>query len=507
VTLGHFVALIRRSRDGEVIADPVPAWAATRLMAGMTVCRVIRRLCAGSLLAALCLVTHGLRAQAAPFDYANLQEEATRLLVEYLRIDTSNPPGNELEAAKWLQAVLAKEGIEGQILDTVELGPGRANFYARLKGNGSKKALALVHHMDVVPATRQYWTVDPFAGTIKDGYVYGRGAIDMKGHGIIQLMTFIAIKRAGISLNRDLVLIANSDEEIGGLGSRTFISRHPDLLEDVEYLLTEGADTRVENGKVRWFGIDVGEKRPFWQQLTVNGTAAHGSVPTADNPVPRLARAIARLAAWRTPVRLSPAVARFFKAQSAVETGNHRIWLSDAAAALKSPAGRAWLLSDPTRNALLRNTISPTVLTGSNKTNTIPQVATAEVDIRLLPDEDTVVFRKELVRVIADPSVRLETIGDVPPRYDAPLGTELFKGIERVANRMLPGIPVATPVSAGASDRPYYAGAGITCYGLDPFLIELRDNELGVHGNDERLSVVNLGWGIRFYTQVIQEIQ
>lgn len=467
----------------------------------------VRRLRAGLLLAALWLSPHGVRAQAAPFDYPRLQEEASRLLVEYLRIDSSNPPGNELETAMWLQSVLAREGIESQILDTAELGSGRANFYARLKGDGSKKAIALVHHMDVVPVTRQYWTVDPFAGTIKDGYIYGRGALDMKGHGIIQLMTFIAMKRAGIRLDRDLVLIANSDEEVGGLGSRTFVARHPDLLQNVEYLLTEGADTRIEDGKVRWFGIDVGEKRPFWQQLTVKGTASHGSVPTADNPVPRLARAIARVAAWQTPVRLSPAVARYFRAQSAAETGNHRAWLSDAAAALRSPAGRTWLLGDPTRNALLRNTISPTVLTGSNKTNTIPQVATAELDIRLLPDEDTVAFRKELVRVIADPRVRLKTIGDVPPRYDAPLGTELFNAIERVANRMLPGVPVATPVSAGASDRPYYAAAGIICYGLDPYLVEASDNEKGVHGNDERLSVANLGWGIRFYTQLVQEIQ
>ncbi|MEP6474823.1 MAG: M20/M25/M40 family metallo-hydrolase, partial [Gemmatimonadota bacterium] len=353
----------------------------------------------------------------------------------------------------------------------------------------------------------EFWTVDPFAAEIKDGYVYGRGALDMKGHGIIQLMAFIALKRAGVPLHRDIVLIGNADEETDGIGSRTFIKNHPDLLKGVEYLLTEGADTRVEHGKVKWWGIDVGEKRPYWQKITVHGKTSHGSVPTPGNPVPRLARAIGRLAAWQTEVRISPAVARFFKAQAPFETGPHKAWMADAVAALKDTKGRAWLLSDPGRSALLRNTVTPTVLTGSNKTNTIPPEASAEVDIRLLPDQDLAAFDREMKRVVADTAVHFQTIGDVPPRMDSPLDTELFKAIERVVGRMLPGIPVATPVSAGATDRPYYAGAGIICYGVDPYLIEMSDNENGVHGNDERLSLDNVGFGVKFYINTLIEAQ
>ena len=444
---------------------------------------------------------------APGFDYDKLQAEGVELLQQYIRINTTNPPGNELQTARFLHDVLTKEGIESQILDTLELPTGRANFYARLKGDGSKKAIAIVHHMDVVPVSREYWTVDPFAAEIKDGYLYGRGAIDMKGHGIIQLMAFIALKRAGVPLHRDIVLIGNADEESDGLGSRTFIKQHPDLLKDVEYLLTEGADTRVEKGKVKWWGIDVGEKRPYWQKLTVNGKTGHGSVPTAGNPVPRLARAIERLAAWQTEVRISPAVARFFKAQAPFETGQHRAWMADAVAALKDPKGRAWLLSEPNRSALLRNTVTPTVLTGSNKTNTIPPEATAEVDIRLLPDQDLAAFDREMRRVVADTAVHFQTIGDVPPRMDSPLDTGLFKAIERVVGQMLPGVPVATPVSAGATDRPYYAGVGIICYGVDPYLIEFSDNETGVHGNDERIALSNVGFGIRFYLNTLIEAQ
>jgi acetylornithine deacetylase/succinyl-diaminopimelate desuccinylase-like protein len=446
-------------------------------------------------------------AQAPEIDFDKLRDETAQRLSEYLRINTSNPPGNELATARWLKEVLAKEGIEGQILDTAELGPGRANFYARLKGSGSGKAIALLHHMDVVPVSRQEWTVDPFGGVIQDGYVWGRGALDMKGQGIMQLMSVIALKRAGVALDRDVVLIGTADEESDGLGARVFVERHRDLLADVEYILTEGGDVRVEAGKPRWFGLGVGEKQVYWQKLVVKGKASHGSVPTRDNPVPHLARVLARIAAWETPIRVTPAVDRFFKAQAQAETGQHRIWLQDAAAALRTKRGRAWLLSEPERNALLRNTISPTVLVGSNKTNTIPAEASAELDIRLLPDQDTLSFRRELLRVIADTSISLSLIGDIPRRFSAPLDTELARVVERVGKQMLPGVPFATAVGTGATDRPYYASAGITCYGIDPYLVELEEGRREVHGNDERISLKNLEFGLRLHVAILRELR
>ena len=392
------------------------------------------------------------------------------------------------------------------ILDTAELGPGRANFYARLPGSGDRKGIALVHHMDVVTATPEDWKVDPFAGEIRDGYVWGRGALDMKGHGIIQLMAFIALKRAGVPLTRDLVYVGNADEEIGGLGSRTFVARHPDLVSRIEYVLTEGADTRLENGKLRWFGIDVGEKRTWWKKLVARGTTSHGSVPLGDNPVDRLVRALGRIVAYETPVRLTPAVDRFFKAQARDETGRGKAWLSNAAAALDSKQGRDWILSEPERNALLRTTITPTVLRGSEKTNIIPQEASVELDIRLLPDEDTVAFRRTLEKLIADPKIRIEAIGDMAPAYSAPLDTEMFRALERVAGRMLPGVPVATPMSPGATDRPYWAAAGPIAYGIDPYLVELEESRHALHGNDERLSLENIEFGLRFYVETILEM-
>jgi acetylornithine deacetylase/succinyl-diaminopimelate desuccinylase-like protein len=458
-------------------------------------------------LALLLLLAPPLAAQsAAAIDYAKLREETAQRLSEYIRINTSNPPGNELAAARWLADVLAKESIRGMILDTTELGPGRANFYARLPGSPGRKAIALVHHMDVVTATPKDWMVDPFAGEIRDGHVWGRGALDMKGHGIIQLMALIALKRAGVRLTRDLVYVGNADEEIGGLGSRTFVERHPDLVSRIEYVLTEGADTRVEKGRVRWFGVDVGEKRTWWKTLVARGTTSHGSVPLGDNPVDRLIRALDRIVAYETPIRLTPAVDRFFKAQARDQTGPGKAWLSNAAAALKTQEGRAWLLSQPERNALLRNTITPTVLRGSEKTNVIPQEASVELDIRLLPDEDTVAFRRTLERVIADPRIRIEAIGDMAPPYSAPLDTEMFRALERVAARMLPGVPLATPMSAGATDRPYWAAAGPIPYGIDPYLVELEESRYSVHGNNERLSLENIEFGLKYYVDVILEM-
>ncbi len=206
-------------------------------------------------------------------------------------------------------------------------------------------------------------------------------------------------------------------------------------------------------------------------------------------------------------MRITPAIDRYFKAQAKAESGERRRWLGDAARALKSPRGRAWLLSDPERNALVRNTISPTVLVGSNKTNTIPPEASAELDIRLLPDQDTIPFRRELLRVIADTSVTLTMIGDMAPRFSAPLDTELAHAIERTAARLLPGVPVATTISTGASDRPYYAGAGLICYGIDPYLVDFEEGRREVHGNDERVSVENLEFGLRLYMGVLQEMQ
>ncbi|MES2177399.1 MAG: M20/M25/M40 family metallo-hydrolase [Gemmatimonadota bacterium] len=456
------------------------------------------------------LLPIGLAAQgtpARPIDWAALQGETVDVMRQYLRINTTNPPGNELETARFLKAFLEKEGIEAQILDTAELGKGRANLYARLKGNGSKKAIALVHHMDVVPVTPAFWTVPPFGGEIKDGFIYGRGALDMKSHGIAHLMAMVALKRSGVPLTRDIVFIANADEELGSTGALVFVDRHADLIRDVEYLITEGGANVFRDGKLEYYSVGVAEKRTFWQRLTVRGTPSHGSRPTKANPVPRLVAALGRLAKFETPLHVTPAVQKFFHDISGNYTGERRRWLDNVRRGLENKRAREWILGDVYWNAILRNTISLTVLQGSNKTNVIPAEASAEVDIRLLPDQDADSVLAVLKKIVGDTAVHFEPLLKPKTPFESPTNTDLFRAIERVARERDPSAFVTSSMMTGATDRPTYRKLGIIAYGLDPFKVEAVDEQRGTHGNDERLSVVNVGAGVKFVYDILRAAQ
>jgi acetylornithine deacetylase/succinyl-diaminopimelate desuccinylase-like protein len=447
-------------------------------------------------------------AQTKAIDWDALARESQSTLSDYLRVNTTNPPGNELLAARFLKAILEKEGIEAQILDTTELGPNRANLYARLRGTGAKKAIALVHHMDVVPATPASWSVDPFSGAIKDGYIWGRGAIDMKGMGVAQLMALIAIKRSGVPLTRDIVYIGNSDEELTSTGGLVFVARHPDLLKDVEYLITEGGDNILDNnGKVVYFSVGVAEKRTFWQRLTVNGVPSHGSRPTKQNPVPRLVAALYKISQFETPLHITPGVDKFFRDISRLYPEPQRSWLSNASVALNDPKAREWILSDVFWNAYLRNTISLTGLAGSNKTNVIPGVATADIDVRLLPDQDPAEFLKTLQGVVGDTAVHFTTLLQPKTPLESPIDTDLFRAIERAAHDREPTAFVTTPMETAATDRPTYRKLGITTYGFSPFRVPRPEIQRGMHGNDERLSVDNVGYGVRFLYDILRYAQ
>jgi acetylornithine deacetylase/succinyl-diaminopimelate desuccinylase-like protein len=462
-------------------------------------------------LALLLALPVSLSAQTAaplrPVDWSAMQSEAVEVLRQYLRINTTNPPGNELETARFLKALLEKEGIEATILDTAELGAGRANLYARLKGNGSKRAIALVQHMDVVPVAPAYWSVPAFNGDVKDGFIYGRGALDMKGEGVAHLMALIALKRSGVPLTRDIVFVANADEELGSTGALVFVDRHPELLRDVEYLFTEGGANVYRNGKLEYYSVGVAEKRTFWQRLTVKGTPSHGSRPTPANPVPRLVAALDRIARYETPLHVTPGVEKFFHDISRNYSGEQRAWLFDVKTALQNPGAREWILSDVYWNAILRNTISLTGLTGSNKTNVIPAEASAEIDIRLLPDQSPDTVLATLKRIVADTAVHFQTLLQPKTPFESPVNTELFRAVERAAKERDPSVFVTSSMMTGATDRPSYRKLGIIAYGLDPFRVEAADEQRGVHGNDERLSVQNVGFGVRFLYDILRYAQ
>ena len=463
---------------------------------------------ARTIIAATCLLpSSALFAQPKQVDWPAIARESQTILGDYLRINTTNPPGNELLAARFLKQILDREGIEAQILDTIELGSNRANLYARLRGSGSKRAIALVHHMDVVPATPASWSTDPFSGAIKDGYIWGRGAIDMKGTGIAQLMAMIALKRSGAPLTRDIVFIGNSDEELTSTGGLVFVKNHADLLKDVEYLITEGADNLIANGKVVYFAVGVAEKRTFWQRLTVNGVPSHGSRPTKQNPVPRLVTALYKISQYETPLHVTPGVDKFFRDISRTYPEPQKSWLSNVTASLNDPKAREWILSDVSWNAFLRNTISLTGLAGSNKTNVIPGVATGDIDVRLMPDQDAGPFLETLKSVVGDTAVHFTTLLQPKTALESPINTDLFRAIERAAHDRDPGAFVTTPMETAATDRPTYRKLGITTYGFSPFLIPRPEIQRGMHGNDERLSVDNIGYGVHFFYDILRYAQ
>ena len=444
---------------------------------------------------------------AAPGEAAwtALGDEAAGLLSQYLRINTTNPPGNEIAAARWLAAVLRRDGIEAQIFEPA---PGKANLYARLRGDGSARPLILLNHMDVVLASPEYWTVDPFSGLIKDGVVWGRGALDMKGEAIAQLMAMVILKRAHVPLKRDIIFLATSDEEIGaGVGAAWIVEHQADLVRDAEFLLNEGGVTRADGrGGVEFYGIGTTEKSPFWLDATARGTAGHGSRPTPDNPVHRLIRALDRIAEWRTPLIVTPAAERSFRDLATIERDSTvRRWFSDIRTALRDSVAVRAITADLTYNALLRNTISITGLKGSDKTNVIPPVATAAIDVRLLPGQDPAAFLGELTRVVGDTAVTLRPQGPNWPATESPIETEMFRAITQVAHARHPNALVTTLMLPGFTDSHYFRRLGIASYGLGPFPLTQGESR-GVHGNDERVRVDALRFGVRFYYDVVSRV-
>ena len=454
---------------------------------------------------ALCIIPATAVAQQAPApDFEALGFEAAERLGEYLRIRTVNPPGNETAGARWLRQVLAKDGIEAEIFES---SPGRGNLYARLPGNGSKRPIVLLSHIDVVPATDSAWRVSPWSGETRSGAVWGRGALDMKGMGVVELLTMIALKRRGVPLSRDVILVANADEETGSSGAEWFAREKRGLLRNAEFLVNEGGHNRLgPTGQTEYYGVGVTEKVPYWIRITARGAAGHGSIPRPDNAALRISRAVGRIAAYQTPIKLTPPAERYFKdlATREVDPGRRR-WLADPAAALRNPAGRLYLTSNLYYNAILRNTISITVLRGSDKTNVIPPEASAELDVRLLPGERPAVFVRELRRVIGDSLVEITPLRPERQATTSPLDGPMIEAIREAVEAMEPGALLTTPTLAGYTDSYYYRAIGIGAYGVSPFRLSEEDART-VHGNDERVTVENLRFGVEFLYRIVERV-
>jgi acetylornithine deacetylase/succinyl-diaminopimelate desuccinylase-like protein len=435
-------------------------------------------------------------------DWPRYQDMAVDLMQQYLRINTSNPPGNEIQTASFLKKIFDQYGIENEIF---EYKPGRANIIARIKGNGSKRPIILLSHMDVVTAEPASWEVDPFSGVIKNNSIYGRGALDMKGEGLLHLMTMILIKREGPPLSRDVIFLGTADEEVDDEGSLWMIANKADLFKNAEYLLTEGGDNLLEDGAVKIVGVDVAEKAPFWLRVTATGLPGHGSRPVADSATNRLIRAMNRILDWETPVKLSPAVEQFFKDIAPLQREPLRTQFAKIRESLTDPTFAKALTSQRDFNFLLRNTISITMLSGSKQTNVIPNAATCNLDVRLLPGESPDEFLKALKDVIADPSIKVENVNRFKPPNSSPINTELFSLIARKTKENYPNAVVTTKMLSGYTESQLYRQLGIVAYGWVPFYTTPEEDE-GVHGNNERVSVKNVRQGTREFYEVVKEI-
>jgi acetylornithine deacetylase/succinyl-diaminopimelate desuccinylase-like protein len=442
-------------------------------------------------------VTH-----AQNIDWPRYQDMAVDLMQQYLRVNTSNPPGNEIEAAKFLKKIFDQHGIENEVF---EYKPGRANIIARIKGNGSKRPIILLSHTDVVTAEPSAWEVDPFAGVIKNDSIYGRGALDMKGEGLLHLMTMILLKREGPPLSRDVIFLGTADEEVHDEGSYWMIANKADLFKNAEFLLTEGGDNLLEGGAVKIVGVDVAEKAPFWLQLTATGLPGHGSRPVADSAANRLVRAMNRILDWETPIKLLPPVEQYFKDIAPLQPEPLRSQFANIADSLKNPAFVKTLSSLREYNFLVRNTISLTMLSGSKQTNVIPNTATCNLDVRLLPGEAPEDFLKALTAVIADPSIKIENINRFKPPNSSPTNTELFSLIARKTKENYPSAIVTTKMLSGYTESQLYRQLGIIAYGWAPIYTTVEEDE-GVHGNNERISVKNIRQGTRELYEVVRDI-
>ena len=442
--------------------------------------------------------------QARDPDFDALGFEAVERLGEFIRVRTVNPPGNETAGARWMQKVLGREGISAEIFES---SPGRGNLYARLPGNGSRRPIVLLSHIDVVPATDSAWQVGPWSGETRHGAVWGRGALDMKGIAVVEMMTMIALKRRGVPLSRDIILVANADEETGSTGAEWFTREKKALLRNAEFLVNEGGHNRATaEGRTAYYGVAVTEKVPYWLRITAHGSPGHGSIPRPDNAAGRISRALGRIAAWRTPIKLTPPAERYFKELATRETEpRHRRWLADPAAALRDSAGRSFFTSNLYYDAILRNTVSITMLKGSDKTNVIPPEASAELDVRLLPGERPADFVRQLERVIADPLVEITPLRPERQATTSPLDGPMIEAIREAVQAMEPGALITTPMLAGFTDSYYYRSIGIGAYGVSPFRVSEEDART-VHGNDERVTVENLRFGVEFMYRIVERV-
>jgi acetylornithine deacetylase/succinyl-diaminopimelate desuccinylase-like protein len=436
-------------------------------------------------------------------DWRSAENEAIAHLRALIRINTVNPPGNELEAARYLASVLEREHVPPTV---IEFQPGRANVVARLQGIDRDEALLLYGHTDVVPVERGCWTHDPFGGELAEGFIWGRGALDMKAMVVQSLMTMILLKRSGLQLRRDVVFAATGDEEVEGNGIRFLVDRHPKLIRAGWGLSESGAFTQHIHGQ-RLYPIKTAEKGAVWLQLSFEGKPGHGSVPRADNVVAKMAEAIVRLKSANLGYHITPHAAAYLRSVGKALGGWRALVLArvpsrrlvlQALRGLDDPELRDYL------SAIVHDTVTATVVHAGEKTNVIPSGGRLSLDCRTLPGTSS---RDLIARVQRALGVRASVAveSDSPP-LEVSTDTDLFRLLTTALVEADPEAVVTPYMASGATDAKFTAPLGIRTYGFSP--VRLQPGQLYtelVHSHDERIPVEGFLWGLHVLYSAVEK--
>ena len=442
---------------------------------------------------------------AAEPDWASVKQEALETIVGLVRLKTAQPEGNEVLAARYLKSILDREGLASEIF---EAEPTRASIVARVKGNGSKRPLLLLGHLDVVAVERDEWSFDPFAGEVKDGILYARGASDDKGVVAGSFHVLLELHRQGTPLDRDVIFLGVADEEAGGIHGINFMLEHHLDRIDAELGINEGGKGVFDQDQnyVR-FEVQTAEKTPTRIDLKAVGTSGHGSIPLRDNPIGALARAVSRLYDHQMPPKLNETTREYFRRLAEISP-------PEKAAVFRAIIGNSPTQEDfdrlfdlsPVYNSMVRTSIVPTILQGGYLKNVIPSEAHATVDVRALPGEDPEKLYSHLKRIMNEPAVDLVPhLVTRTPHEPSPLDTDAFLGFETALARLYPGIPVLPTMSTGATDSAQLRAAGIPTYGFGPARPEW-DLASGIHGKDEYLYVRAFQDYVQILWNVVLEI-
>jgi acetylornithine deacetylase/succinyl-diaminopimelate desuccinylase-like protein len=435
-------------------------------------------------------------------NWDQLLDEAIHHLQKYLRIDTVNPPGNEIEGVRFFKKIFDAEAIPSQVF---EPSSGRGNLLVTLKGNGKKKPVLLLNHIDVVPVEKERWSVDPFAGIIRDGYLYGRGALDDKSMGIVEMMALLILKREKAPLTRDILFFATADEETGGGWGVDWAVENIPSLGEAEYALNEGGYVILNNqGVADRYEISSGQKVLFQLQLKTRGTSGHGSMPRPDNPNVKLIQALERVTKWETPYNIIPMVKEYFSKMAPKQPPEEKPFFEDIEQGLRDPAFAKRLTSNPIYNAMIRDTISLTILQGGSKVNVIPSESAATLDCRLIPGSAKEDFLKEIKTRLSD-EIDVQVISESRSLPPSPFDTDLFRAIQRFAAKNDPGCPVLPYLLAGATDSRLLREKGIIPYDFCPFRLTEKEVMI-IHGNDERIALENLRFGTKMLVEILKEV-